>query len=64
MTSLKKQYYIKGVDKQKRPDVTFELKRLDIAKLQSLEQSDKFSLIEFLQGCQNDIQQTINQLQP
>jgi hypothetical protein len=64
MTQIKKQYYIKGVDNQKKPDMTFELKRVDISKLISLENADKFRLIDFLRECQNDIQLTIDRLQP
>lgn len=62
MGQIKREYFINGVDNQKRPDVIFNLKRCDIKKLKKLPEMDRSQLAAFLMQCQNDIQETINEL--
>lgn len=62
MAQIKREYYIKGVANQKRPDVTFEVRRPDMKILKNLPEIDRSQLAAFLTQCQIDLQQTIDRL--
>lgn len=59
MKSIQSKYYIKGVDNQKRPDITFNFKRVDLSKLQKLPAEDRVKIIDFIISCQDMLEQTI-----
>ena len=64
MPQVKRQYYIRGVDNQKRSDLTFDFKRVPITQLQTLSDEDKLKVVAFLEECQVDIEQVITRLKP
>lgn len=60
MITIQQEYFLKGVDNQKRPDVSFKLRRIDIQKFKALDDQAKADVVKFLESCQRDIQFTID----
>lgn len=51
LVQSKREFFHKGPDNQKRPDVVFDVRRVDISKINEWTADDKKHLKEFLSDC-------------
>lgn len=59
MGAINKKFYTKGVDNQKRADITFDLKWLNVSKINKLSDETKVEVIDFLKESSDYIQAVI-----
>lgn len=62
MAGLKKQYYIKGVGKQGRADITLEIKRISIDNINRLPDEDRQKIKIFIEDFKIQLSQLIHSI--
>lgn len=51
LAQSKREFFHNGPDSQKRPDVVFDVRRVDISKIKEWDAGNKKHLEDFLLGC-------------
>lgn len=62
MGQSKHEYFHKGTDNQKRPDIVMDLKRPSAEKMAEWSQAEKAGLLNFIDTCQRVFAAFINEL--
>ena len=62
MVEIKREFFVKGVDNQKRPDIRFHIKRPQNNKIEKWTDDEKAKAMDFLLQCKTDIEIILKQI--
>lgn len=62
MRQSKMQFFKDGVEKQKRPDITMDLRRVDIKKIEKWSIGQRIMMKAFLEECKSKLEAFIKEL--